>query len=131
MFVRGDNSSPTKEYYGVLEDIYELLYVENNKVYLFKCHWWDVSRLGRGYKVDKYGYISVNTKSTLRRNEPFVLASQAEQIFYVQDLTESNWHIVLKTKPRDLFDMPLGNENDDLLDAEDDYKDTEEEAEAY
>ncbi|KAG5580350.1 hypothetical protein H5410_050977 [Solanum commersonii] len=42
VLVRGDDSDSNKEYYGVLEDIYELCYVENRKVHLFKCHWDDV-----------------------------------------------------------------------------------------
>ena len=39
VLVKGDDTSADKEYYGVLEDIFELLYVGNKKVVLFKCHW--------------------------------------------------------------------------------------------
>ncbi|XP_074302614.1 uncharacterized protein LOC141634289 [Silene latifolia] len=34
---------------------------------------------GRGVKVDKFGFVSVNAKKRLHTNEPFVLMSQAEQ----------------------------------------------------
>ncbi|MCE3050616.1 hypothetical protein HAX54_047687, partial [Datura stramonium] len=39
----------------------------------------------------------VNTKRKLATNEPFVLASQAEQIFYVKDNLHPNWSIVLNS----------------------------------
>ncbi|XP_049359540.1 uncharacterized protein LOC125824236 [Solanum verrucosum] len=105
VLVRGDDSDSNKEYYGVLEDIYELCYVGNRKVHLFKCHWWDVARLGRGYKIDKYGFTSVNTHCALNTNEPFVLASQCEQVFYLKDMVDKDWLVVVKTNPRDLFNM--------------------------
>lgn len=38
VLVRGDDSDTNKEYYGVLDDIYELRYVGNKNVHLFKCH---------------------------------------------------------------------------------------------
>ncbi|XP_070004473.1 uncharacterized protein [Nicotiana sylvestris] len=47
ILVRGDDSDFEKEYYGVLEDIYELSYLGNRKVYLFRCHWWDVAHIGK------------------------------------------------------------------------------------
>lgn len=106
VLVRGDDSDYNKEYYGVLEDIYELRYVGNRKVHLFKCHWWDVALLGRGYKIDKYGFTSVNTHCALNTNEPFVLASQSEQVFYLKDMVDKDWLVVVKTNPRDLFNMP-------------------------
>ncbi|KAF7802522.1 uncharacterized protein G2W53_041633 [Senna tora] len=106
----GDDSDDSKEYYGVLEHVYELSYIGNRKVYLFKCTWWDVARLGRGYKIDKYGFVSVNTHCSLNTNEPFVLASQAEQVFYVKEIMDEDWLFVVKISPRDLFNMPNGDE---------------------
>ncbi|PHU05138.1 hypothetical protein BC332_25960 [Capsicum chinense] len=104
--VREDVSDSNKEYYGVLKDIYELCYTGNRKVHLFKCHWCDVAHLGKRYKIDKYGFTSVNTQRVLNTNEPFVLASQSEQVFYLNDLVDKDWLLVVKTNPRDLFNMP-------------------------
>ncbi|KAM3285019.1 hypothetical protein P3S67_023818 [Capsicum chacoense] len=42
----------------------------------------------------------------LNTNEPFVLASQSEQVLYLNDLVDKDWLIVVKTNPRDLFNMP-------------------------
>ncbi|KAL3358735.1 hypothetical protein AABB24_015706 [Solanum stoloniferum] len=50
---------------------------------------------GNGVKIDKHDYVSVNTKRKIATNEPFVLASQVEQIFYVKDNLHPNWSIVL------------------------------------
>ncbi|XP_070008973.1 uncharacterized protein LOC107821067 isoform X2 [Nicotiana tabacum] len=115
VLVRGDDSDSNKEYYSVLEYIYELSYIGNRKVYLFKCHWWDVACLGRGYKIDKYGFTSVNTHCALNTNEPFVLASQSEQVFYLDDMVDKDWLVVVKTNPRNLFNMP---ENDDCVEVD-------------
>ncbi|KAF7823787.1 uncharacterized protein G2W53_021931 [Senna tora] len=112
VLVKGDDLDTAKEYYGVLDHIYELPYMGNRKVYLFKCAWWDVSLLGRGYKIDKYDFISVNTHCSLKTNEPFALASQAEQVFYVNDIVDADWLIVVKTSPRDLFNM----QDEDVVD---------------
>ena len=34
-----------------------------------------------------------------------MLASQAVQVFYVPESKEKNWHVVIATKPRDLYDL--------------------------
>lgn len=112
VLVRGDDLDPQKEYYGVLEYIYELSYVGNRKVYLFKCHWWDVAQ-DKGYKIDKHGFISVNSEYSLTTDDPFVLASQAEQVFYVKDIVDEKWQVVIKTSPRDLFNMPQQDGDND------------------
>ena len=102
-------------YYGTLFDVVELQYMGGNRVVLFKCHWWDVHSKGRGIDVDKYGIVSINVKRQLTTNEPFVLACQAEQIFYVNDNTRPDWKIVIKTEPRDLYRMPC-NKGDKNMD---------------
>ncbi|KAI9126182.1 hypothetical protein K1719_002603 [Acacia pycnantha] len=112
VMVKGDDINANKEYYGVLDHIYELSYIGNRKIYLFKCHWWDVAHYDKGYKVYKYGFTSINTQCSLQTNEPFILASQAEQIFYVDDLVQPSWLVVVKTNPRNLFNMPIDKDND-------------------
>ncbi|KAI9128564.1 hypothetical protein K1719_000047 [Acacia pycnantha] len=112
VMVKGDDINADKEYYGVLDHIYELSYIGNRKIYLFKCHWWDMAHYDKGYKVDKYGFTSINTQCSLQTNESFILASQAEQFFYVDDLVQPSWLVVVKTNPRDLFNMPIDKDND-------------------
>ncbi|CAI0389395.1 unnamed protein product [Linum tenue] len=96
--------SKVVDYYGVLTEIIELQYLGGNRVVMFKCEWWDVENIDRGVKVDKYGFVSVNTSRKLVTNEPFVLASQVEQVFYAQDGSNPNWIVVLKGQSQSSFD---------------------------
>ncbi|CAL0308394.1 unnamed protein product [Lupinus luteus] len=54
---------------------------------------------------DKYGLICVYFKKICYKNDPFVLASQVKQCFYIQDPLNSDRNYVLKIIPRDYFDM--------------------------
>jgi hypothetical protein len=81
-------------YYGKLTQIIEVKYYNNTKYVLFKCDWADNAR-DRGYKIDKYGIILVNFKNLIHTgeqitDEPFVLTSQVDQVFYVEDKMNPN-----------------------------------------
>jgi len=43
--------------------------------------WFDVYDQKRGVNMDEYGFVTVNSWRYLKINEPFVLASQASQVF--------------------------------------------------
>ena len=89
-----------------------LEYLGGNRVVLFRCNWWDVHDVGRGVKVDKFGFVSLNSQRLLKTNDPFVLASQASQVFYCNDVANKGWLVALKVQPRDVYDisMPIGDE---------------------
>ncbi|XP_020099532.1 uncharacterized protein LOC109717976 [Ananas comosus] len=112
--VVGDTGSETerRDYYGVLTEIIELQYLGGRRVVLFRCNWWDVYNKEKGVKIDEYGHISVNCQRLLKTNEPFVLANQASQVFYASDNVNKGWHIVQKTQPRDIYEMPLEMDED-------------------
>lgn len=101
---RNDNNPVVGDvtYYGVLKDIIELEYLDGRKIVMFDCDW--VSTRS-AQKQDEYGFALVNLSRLRQHNEPFILSSQAQQVFYVEDPTENGWHVVVKTKPRDSFDM--------------------------
>jgi hypothetical protein len=44
--------------------------------------------------------------------EPFVLASQAQQVYYVQDPSDSDWQFVITPSTRDFYDMGIINDVD-------------------
>ncbi|KAL8160180.1 hypothetical protein V2J09_001717 [Rumex salicifolius] len=115
VMVRGDDSSD-KEYFGVLSDIFELHYPGGNRVFAFKCRWFDVGSHGRGYKIDDYGFTSVNKTRSLKTDEVYVLESQVEQAFYVQDPRNKDWEFVIKAQPRDFYDMPSDDGDQQALD---------------
>jgi len=61
-------------------------------------------------KTDQFGVTSVNFKhlfNTGEKNsdEPFILASQAVQVFYVPDGIDIEWVTVSQSKPRDYYDI--------------------------
>ncbi|XP_071688802.1 uncharacterized protein [Rutidosis leptorrhynchoides] len=69
-------------YYGVLKDIIELQYGDEKKVVLFHCDW-----ISSGYriKVDENGFTTLDFRGLKQTKEPYILASQAQQVFYVAD----------------------------------------------
>jgi len=106
VLVKGDENAGNLDYFGILTDIIELIYSGGNNVILFKCDWSDVYSKGRGYKEDNNRFILINSKRKLKTNEPYVLASQVQQVYNVKDTKDPNWLVVVKTKPRDWYDMP-------------------------
>ena len=77
--VKGSTSSELEvDYYGRLEEV-----VEHNKVFLFKCYWYDTT--DRGIRVDShYGLVEINSKARLRNiNDVFVFAKQCQQVYYI------------------------------------------------
>ncbi|KAL6509602.1 hypothetical protein OROGR_022912 [Orobanche gracilis] len=84
-------------YYGIVKDIIELYYSQDKRVVLFECDW--VTK-GRRIKQDIDGFTLANFANIKRQDEPFVLASQVQQVFYVDDPSDKHWHIVIRTKAR-------------------------------
>jgi hypothetical protein len=73
-------------YYGYIEEIWELDYGPTFKVPLFRCSWVNMNR--EGVKVDQlYGMTTVDLKNLGYRDEPFVLANDVAQVFYVKDMS--------------------------------------------
>ena len=68
-------------YYGQIEEIWELLYA-GFKVPVFWCQWVQGSQ---GVMKDRYGLTTVDFNQVGYRDEPFVVASQVSQVFYVRD----------------------------------------------
>lgn len=113
-FASSKDENPKLEpvtYYGAINDIIELDYYGHFKFVLFKCDWFEA-------EDDNYGLTCVQFNKKCYKNDPFVLASQVHQCFYVQDPVSANRHYVMKTVPRDLFDM--GDQSD--LEAEAAYQ---------
>ncbi|XP_074299528.1 uncharacterized protein LOC141630649 [Silene latifolia] len=86
----------TRAYYGKIEDIWELEYVTFS-VPLFRCKWVDCDK---GVTVDDMGFISVNFNVVGHIHEPFILASQAKQVFYIEDPLDKRSSVVRYGKRR-------------------------------
>ncbi|XP_016177886.1 uncharacterized protein LOC107620200 [Arachis ipaensis] len=103
-------------YYGKIVDIIELNYNCSFTVVLFKCVWADTTT-SRGIKQDHLGLTSVNFSRPIHtgnreEDEPYILASEAQLVYYVDDEVAKEWSVVVLVKPRDLYDM--GEENEEV-----------------
>jgi hypothetical protein len=124
-----DDNGQNDTYYGYIEEIWELDYGPNFKISLFRCKW--IKLAGGGVQVDqKYGMTTVDLNNLAYRDEPFVLANDVAQVFYVKDMStklrkrkdkqtntsydEPKCHIVLSVK-RNIVGL------EDKIDMSEDY----------
>jgi hypothetical protein len=101
-----------KMYCRKLTQIIEVEYYDRTKYVLFKCDWADSTK-DQGYKVDEYDLTLVNFKNLVHKgdqitNEPYVLTSQVEQVFYIEDERNPDWACAMRTKPRNVYDIWQG-----------------------
>ena len=108
--MKGDDSTSNMDWYGVLNKVIALDFPGEKEVILFECDWYDVpaatKNKSRGYSKDQYGIIDIDTTRRRYVNDPYVLATQVEQVFYVKCANKSNWSSAVRIKPRTLFSMP-------------------------
>ncbi|XP_071923098.1 uncharacterized protein [Coffea arabica] len=100
--VRDQNSVLSElVYFGVLKNIIQLIY-GGRRVVLFECDW--ISN-GSRMKQDADGFTVVNFANVRPHVEPFILTSQASQVFYVEDPTDKDWQVVISTTARAGYNM--------------------------
>ena len=99
-------SSEEPDFYGVLREIFELHYPGpvHLKVVLFKCDWYDLIT-ERGIRINKSGIIDVIVGKRHGKYDPFILASQADQVCYVpypriKQKNDQNWKAAIVIQPR-------------------------------
>lgn len=80
-------------FYGFIEEIWELDY-EYFRIPVFKCLWVENNS---GIKVDDLGFTLVNFNRIGFKSDSFILASQAKQVFYIEDPQDLAWSVVLAT----------------------------------
>ncbi|XP_074290910.1 uncharacterized protein LOC141617636 [Silene latifolia] len=89
-------------YYGAIIEIIELNYWSQFSVVLFRCEWYHVEK-------DEYGMICVNVNKFCSVDDPFVMPSQVNQVFYVADPVIDGLHYVMTRVPRDVYDFDSEN----------------------
>ena len=95
-------------YYGVLEEVIELSYLMGYSVVLFKCRWFNTSRI----KVES-NFTSVYVKEECYKDDPFVLASQAKLVYYLRDVKNGDdWRLVNEYIPRNVWDFSNSDVDD-------------------
>ena len=96
-------------YYGKLEDIIEINYYVRFVVILFKCKWVDNTR-DRGHRKNPWSFNCINFDILIHTGEheehkPYIEASQAQMVYYVDDVVNKGWSITVDLKLRDLYEM--------------------------
>ena len=101
-------------YYGSIEEILELDYWGEFSVVLFKCCWYQEEK-------DLYGLTRVNFNRLCQKSDPYVMASQVQQVFYIEDPIDKMCHNVIKKLPRDWCEIESEDANEDLNDIQPAY----------
>ncbi|KAJ9140449.1 hypothetical protein P3X46_031097 [Hevea brasiliensis] len=115
----GDNFN---DYYGILKEVVQIKYpaLPIKRTILFKCEWFDLTP-DVGVKVHKqYNIVDINLRKRLNKYEPFILASQAEQVVYLPYPSlrrdKADWYALCKVKPRSIIIMPKTNLTEQMSD---------------
>uniref|UniRef100_A0A0E0E3Z0 DUF4218 domain-containing protein n=1 Tax=Oryza meridionalis TaxID=40149 RepID=A0A0E0E3Z0_9ORYZ len=112
---QGENNDTT-EYYRFIKEIFELRFegIRPLTLVLFNCHWFDPAQLRY---TPNYGLVEVAHASVLQMYEPFVVAHQATQVYYipypcksVPDLAK-RW-VVYKVQPIGKLAVPVDEDYD-------------------
>ena len=83
----------------------ELDYLFGYKIILCKCNWFGTNRQKKKIQQDPY-FTIINISSTWYENDPFILATQARQMFYQDDCKNGQtWKVVQKVQHRHLWDI--------------------------
>ncbi|KAL0549378.1 hypothetical protein IC582_013860 [Cucumis melo] len=93
-------------FYGVIQEIWEVSY-NTFRVTLFRCDWVDTKN---GVRVDDLGFTLIDLNRIGHYSDSFILPSQARQVFYVKDLGDGRWSIVVKPQEKDFVDNCYNDE---------------------
>ena len=106
MVIEGEHNNKPTDFYGVVSDIIEIRFMKGCRTILLWCQWFDIENKKNGIHNDGY-FTSINISRTWYHNEPFVLANQASQVFYMNDTRlGKNWQVVQKFQHRHIYDVP-------------------------
>jgi hypothetical protein len=95
------------KYYGIIKNIigYNFVGNKNLKTMFFNCGWFDPNH---GTQENKFGMVEVKHAHRLRGCDPFVLAHQVEQVYYMSYPCEklSVWWVVYRVNQRKQLHIP-------------------------
>ena len=105
----GTHNDDTIDFYGTIIDIIELSYSKNSKghrtVILLRCEWYNLE--GKTYQLKDDGYFkSINSQGRWYKNDPFIIATDASQVFFLEDTKLGPcWRVVQEFGHRHIFDV--------------------------
>ena len=114
VYLHGD----TLPYYGRLIDIIRVTYALNIEYVLFRCEW---AHPSTGVKLDPFQLPLVNFGKLLYphdrlEDEPFILATQAQQVWYNADPSGHGWLTVGEVESKAYAHVDDENVDDDNVD---------------
>lgn len=85
------------QYYGCITDIilldYNVFYVP-----LFRCNW---AVKGNGAKEEEgFTLVNLNHSQVSFLRDPYIMASQAKQVFFLREDDSSSWHVAMRGPSR-------------------------------
>ncbi|XP_060969611.1 uncharacterized protein LOC133036865 [Cannabis sativa] len=102
-------------YYRTLEDVITISYTGAYTVTLFECKWYSTNPL-RKKTISENNITSINIRGYWYQDEPYILANQAKQVFYLEDpLRGRDWKVVEDISHRQIWDI---NDNEDETDVD-------------
>jgi hypothetical protein len=97
-----DAEGHESKYYGIIKHIIEYNFAENKnlKTVFFDCDWFDPKQ---GTRENKFGMVEVKHTHRLHDCDPFVLAHQVEQVYYMSYPCEklTAWWVVYRVNPHE------------------------------
>lgn len=88
---------------------------------LLKCDWFNTNPSRQWSIKSDYHLISVDTNTRWYENDPYILATQAKQVFYVNDpKLGGGWKVTKSIQYRNVWDIPKkqeseGDSDDDIV----------------
>lgn len=120
----GEYDDETRIYYGVLLEVMELDFILGRKVFMFRCKWYNTNPKGKKMVVD-HKLTSIDITSKWFVDEPFIFATQAQQVFYLKDMARGkNWMVVQKVNHRNVYDI-LEHDEDQVSSSTDVFQEEE------
>ncbi|XP_060973950.1 uncharacterized protein LOC133039138 [Cannabis sativa] len=102
-------------YYGTLEDVMMFTFCGVYSVTLFWCKWFNTNPQ-RKKTIIENNIISINVSGEWYKDDPFILATQAKQVFYLDDLLRGrHWKIVENVNHRQIWDIEEDEDDEDVV----------------
>ena len=103
LVIKGGHEDNQIDFFRVLTSIIELEYIKGNRAILFECEWFETDKRKKAcIQVDDH-FTSINVNHRWYKNDPYILAVQAKQVFYLNDTKfGKNWQVVQEFQHRHL-----------------------------
>jgi hypothetical protein len=102
-----DAEGHKSKYYRIIKNIIEYNFTRNKnlKIVFFDCDWFDPNH---DTQENKFGMVEVKHVHRLRSCDPFVLAHQVEQVYYIPYPCKklSAWWVVYIVNPHERLHTP-------------------------